>query len=551
VAPLIPPSPGGVLLTSRAHFALPGLQAVTLDTLSPQEAVALLATIAGMPPAQTGAAAAPLRDIAELCGYLPLALRAAASVLAEIPDLSPAAYARELAGARARLELTGPKAEGVELSVEASFTASYDRLPPETQAVFGALAVFPASFDAAAAEAVCADQGHRQLSDLVRRSLVSYIPPSSVGRGAGGEGEGRYRLDSLARAYADSRLAPTARAEVARRHARHYAGVIRTANELYLQGREGVRAGLALFDQEWPNFQAGQAWAATRCADSDEAAQLCIDFAGPGAILDLRLHPRDGIRWFGAGLEAARRLKDLRAEGAHLSNLGLAYAGLGDMGTSIGYFEKALALGREIGDRGAEAGALGNLGFAYAYQGETRRAIAFYEQSLAIAREIGDRQGEGTILGNLGLAYVNLGETSKAVDYYEKALAMAREFGDVRREGATLGNLGLALINLGESDKAMEYNERFLAIAREIGDPRGEGNALWNLSLTLEAEGDPVQALAYAELALPILEQTESPYAERVRKQLEGWKVLLTKPPAKAKAPSAKPPSKGKKGARR
>jgi predicted ATPase len=173
VAPLIPPATCGLLITSRQYFTLPGLHPLSLDTLPPADALSLMTAIVGAVGAQH---AVPLQEIAKLCGYLPLALRAAASLLAETPDLSPAAYARELHNERARLALTGLKAEGAEISVEASYNLSYDRLPPETQAVFAALAVFPADFDAAAEEAVCADPGHRRLSDLVKRNILVASP---------------------------------------------------------------------------------------------------------------------------------------------------------------------------------------------------------------------------------------------------------------------------------------------------------------------------------------------------------------------------------------
>ena len=49
------------------------------------------------------------------------------------------------------------------------------------------------------------------------------------------------------------------------RLAAHYARVLRSADALYRQGGEGVRRGLALFDQDWPHIQVGQAWAAAVC----------------------------------------------------------------------------------------------------------------------------------------------------------------------------------------------------------------------------------------------------------------------------------------------
>lgn len=72
---------------------------------------------------------------------------------------------------RNRLERIGT--EGVNLSVVASFTLSYERLKPEAAGVFRMLSVFPATFDAEVKEVVCADTGHVQLSDLVRRSFCA------------------------------------------------------------------------------------------------------------------------------------------------------------------------------------------------------------------------------------------------------------------------------------------------------------------------------------------------------------------------------------------
>ena len=45
-------------------------------------------------------------------------------------------------------------------------------------------------------------------------------------------------------------MSPAEREQAAERHARHYAVVLRSANELYLAGGDKVMAGLGLFDLE-------------------------------------------------------------------------------------------------------------------------------------------------------------------------------------------------------------------------------------------------------------------------------------------------------------
>jgi tetratricopeptide (TPR) repeat protein len=612
---LLPPATCCLLVTSRQHFTLPGLPSKNLEQLPPDDARELLVKIApritpsltpspppppsGKPPMGEGVLPSPVGELtdggragdggkaadvlAKLCGYLPLALRLTASALAERVDLSPADLIRRLTDTQKRLELTG---------AEASLRLSYDLLPRELQKLWRALAVFPDSFDRAAAVAVWkleADKAHDVLSELVRLSMIDFSlhslldrsphpgplpsgeresPPSPSGRGDGGEGEhqGRYRLHDLARLYAASLLNTSERdaAHASRHHATHYATVLRAAKELYKQGGEAIQRGLALFDLEQKNIQAGQAWAEANLGKDDTAAQLCDDYPDAGTyILDLRQHPHERIRWLESALAAARRLKRREAEGVHLGNLGLAYSNLGETRKAIDFYEQALVISRKINDRRNEGAWLGNLGIAYADLGETRKAIEYHEQALVIDRQIGDRRGEGQDLGNLGNAYADLGETHKAIEYYEQQLIITREIGDRRGEGNALGSLGLAYADLGgtrkaieyyeqalpifreigdrrgegnalqglgiscyslgETRKAIEYYEQQLVITREIGDRRGEGNALFNMSLALNKLGERAQAIAHAQAALKIREEIEDPRAGMVRKQLEAW----------------------------
>jgi tetratricopeptide (TPR) repeat protein len=499
VEPLIPPATCILLVTSRQHFTLPGLHAKNLEALPPADARALLLTIAP----RIGAEA---EVIAKLCGYLPLALRLAASALAERVDLSPQDYARRLTNAQERLKL-----------IDASLALSYDLLGPELQRQFHAVAVFPETFDVDGAAAVWAterDPAHDTLSTLVKYSLLDWS-----------EARKRYSLHDLVRDFAASKLSDSENAEYRHRHATHYLAIASAAQNLHLKGGDAFLEGLWLFDIEWGNTRAGQAWAAAGAGQDEAAARLAISYPNAGAYcLDLRQHPRERILWLEAALSAARRLKDRAAEGAHLGNLGIAYKALGETRRAIEYYGKALAIEHENGDRRGEGNTLGNLGSAYADLGETRRAMEFHEQRLVIAREIGDRRGEENALGSLGIDYKDLGETRRAIEYHEKALAIAREIGDRRGEGQSLGNLGIAYKHMGETRRAIEFYEQRLVIAREIGDRRGEGNALFNTSLALDELGDRAQAIAHAEAALRIYEAIEDPGAAKVRAALAQWR---------------------------
>jgi tetratricopeptide (TPR) repeat protein len=500
VAPLVPPSGCALLVTSRRRFTLPGLAVRDLGLLPEKDACALLLAIASRIAHRAG-------EIALLSGYLPFALRIAASTLVERPDLSVEAYEKRLGGKKERAAI-GEKVLGL----------SYSLLPDAFQQRYRHLAVFAGDFDAPASMAVWGlseEETDETLGAFVRGSLL--------------EGkDGRYKLHDLARAFAASRLTEEERAQGELRHAEHYSGVLGEADRLYEQGNEHLLAGFALFDRERHQIAAGQAWAKKNLQVREEAARLASKYPNAGAyVLSLRLTPRQLIGWLESGREGARRGKDRAAEGRHLGNFGLACADLGETRRALEYYEQSLAVLREIGDRRGEGNALGNLGNAYYLLGETRRAIDYYEQQLAITREIGHQRGEGNALGCLGLAYADLSETQRAIEYHEQYLAIARELGDRRGEGNALGNLGNTYYALGETRRAIEHYEQRLVIARGIGDRRGEGNTSWNLGEVYETLGELDRAVELMQVCVDFERELGHPDAEKDAAYVEAIRARL------------------------
>ena len=121
VLPLLPGTGGClVLVTSRRHLtALEDATAISLDTLPPGEAAALLVRPMGRAGLSPGDPA--VGEITRLCGYLPLAIGMVARQLHHHPAWTAAGRAAELAAARDRLELMATE----NLSVAAAFNMSY------------------------------------------------------------------------------------------------------------------------------------------------------------------------------------------------------------------------------------------------------------------------------------------------------------------------------------------------------------------------------------------------------------------------------------------
>ena len=201
VRPLLPGAGGSlVLVTSRRHLsALDDATAISLDTLPPGEAAALLVRLAGR--AGLSPADPAVAELTRLCGFLPLAIGMVARQLHHHPAWTVAGRAAELAAARDRLELMATE----NLSVAAAFNLSYADLTGDQQRLFRRLGLHPGAdidgYAAAALDGTDLAAARRGLEALYDQYLLT--EPA----------QGRYRLHDLirehARALADARWTRT------------------------------------------------------------------------------------------------------------------------------------------------------------------------------------------------------------------------------------------------------------------------------------------------------------------------------------------------------
>jgi hypothetical protein len=294
VAPLRPPAGCLLLVTSRKHFTLPGLLEKNLDTLPPLDARDLLLRIA---PRLKKEKTEQVDELARLCGYLPLALRAVASALQEKKNISPAYYATRLKVTEKHLVLKEID-PSLQKSVGAALQSSYDLLSDDLRQKFRFLSVFPDTFDQAAAAAVCdipPQSTQEALGELLAYSLVEFDEISK-----------RYSLHDLVSLFADQLLNAEERYSAQERHTGHYLEVLAAVDDLYLKGGDSVTQSLALFDVERANIQAGHDWVTTHQSHDDAVAVRCVEYSLTGVYcLSLRQHPRERISWLEPALETA------------------------------------------------------------------------------------------------------------------------------------------------------------------------------------------------------------------------------------------------------
>ncbi|MFZ1793229.1 MAG: NB-ARC domain-containing protein, partial [Anaerolineae bacterium] len=248
VQALRPPPGWGVIITSR-HNLSEG-KPVPLDVLPEPDAVKLLRAIC--PRLSEDEAT----HMAGLCGRLPLALRIAGGFL-KVKTTKPAReYLSELSADR-----LGRLGDAVETVLERSWAA----LNETERAAWAALSIMPASFTREAGAALLPSPTRvisrggdgvgggagETLDELAAYNILDYDAATE-----------RFAWHDLLRELAAKKLSEAERGAATRRgvaqlrHAAYFTQVGKMADQLYLQGGDGVVSGLAVFDRERAHIEA-------------------------------------------------------------------------------------------------------------------------------------------------------------------------------------------------------------------------------------------------------------------------------------------------------
>ena len=510
VRPLLPGSGGSlVLITSRRRLtALEGARAISLDTLPPGEAAALLVRLVDR--AGLSAADPAVAELTRLCGYLPLAIGMMARQLHHHPAWTAAGRAADLAAARDRLELMATE----NLSVAAAFNLSYTDLTGKQQRLFRRLGLHPGpdidGYAAAALDGTDLATARRGLEALYDQYLLA--EPAA----------GRYRLHDLIREHARAlagRLDPDGdRDQATARLLDYYQHTAVLADALLArQARPGPASADGVVPAVVPDLAGrGQAleWARAErasllaCLDhatgTGQHARVIALTAGLAGPLRLDGPWAEAITRHTAAIQAARRLGDRLGQAGALTDLGDVRRLTGDYPAAAQAHEQALGIYRDLGDRLGQANALSNLGNVRRLTGDFPAAAQVLEQALGIYRDLGDRLGQANALSNLGAVRWATGEYPAAAQVLEQALGIYRDLGDRLGQAHALSNLGAVRWATGDFPAAAQVLEQALGIYRDLGDRLGQANALWDLGVVRRLTGDFPAAAQDLEQALGI-----------------------------------------------
>jgi tetratricopeptide (TPR) repeat protein/transcriptional regulator with XRE-family HTH domain len=495
VQPLLPGNGESlVLVTSRRHLsALDDTTAISLDTLPPDEAAALLVRLSGRSGLRPGDPG--VREITRLCGDLPLAVAMVARQLRHHPAWSAAGRAGELAAARNRLGLM----ETENRSVAAAFDLSYTDLTAEQQRLFRRIGLHPGpdvdGYAAAALDGISLAAARRGLEALYDQYLI--MEPA----------QGRYQLHDLVREHAralggrldasEDRDAATARLLDYYQHA---SGVANFRIRRRARPSLAVDSGVPIAVPVLADYEQALAWARTErasllaCLDQAAAAgqhtRVISLTAGIGGLLRYDGPWADAVVRHTAAAQAAQRLDDRLGRANALIDLGETQRLTGDYPAAAQSLEDALASYQKLGDRLGQASAFFYLGTVRHMTSDYPAAVEALEQGLTLYRELGDRLGQATAYSYLGTVWRLTGDYPAAARALEQALDVGRDVGDRRAQATALTFLGEVRRQIGDYAAAAQAEREALAVYRDLGDPLGQANALAFLGSVLRLTGD-------------------------------------------------------------
>ncbi|MEU9380818.1 BTAD domain-containing putative transcriptional regulator [Streptomyces sp. NPDC048279] len=513
VRPLLPGTEGcAALVTSRVRMVdLAGAHLVDLDVMSPDEALQLFTRIVGAE--RVAAERKAALDVVAACGFLPLAIRIAASRLAARRTWTVSVLAAKLADERRRLD----ELQAGDLAVKATFELGYGQLEPAQARAFRLLGLADGPDISLAAAAAVLDLPAEDTEDLLEALVDTSLVESAA--------PGRYRFHDLVRLYAracaerDERP-PSEREAAMSRLLDFY---LATAAGVYAIERPGERVldhlirstypGLSFTDRDraldWLFTEASGLLAAVQQAGGTtgrlrRAADLLV------AAVDLGesgIGARQYVQAATAVISAAQQYGDAYAEGRarlmHSHLLGVS----GQFAESDREAGEALRLGLAAGDPVVCAQAPNQQGIIALYNVRHAEAEQHLTQALAAFRADGNTPGEASALCNLSRVHLATGRTESAVSLARQGIAIYER--DDSGMALRLANgkyaLGLALTSAGETRLALETLTGALGMFQDARQQLWHGMTLFRIAELHLSDHSPAQAAACAEQALAVL----------------------------------------------
>ncbi|MEU6552891.1 BTAD domain-containing putative transcriptional regulator [Streptomyces sp. NPDC046915] len=509
VRPLLPGTEGcAALVTSRVRMVdLAGAHLVDLDVMSPDEALSLFTKIVGDERVASEREAA--LDVVAACGFLPLAIRIAASRLAARRTWTVSVLAAKLADERRRLD----ELQAGDLAVKATFELGYGALEPAQARAFRLLGLADGPDVSLAAAAAVLDLPAEDTEDLLEALVDTSLLESAA--------PGRYRFHDLVRLYARAcaerdEQPPSERGSAMSRLLDFY---LATAAGVYAIERPGDR----LVDHLEPTRHPGLTFTDSKAAvdwlyAEGDCLLACVrQSAGHGMLRravdllwvakDLTESGANSYRYESTAValrDMAQEMGDSRAEGRARTALTNALLVSDKFTQADEEARLAILLAQESGDLAPCCWAPNDRGIIALYQGRNDDGERHLQEAIVNYRADGNLPGEASALCNLSRIHVKLGRLTSAVELARRGLAIYDQLGLTLRVANARLALGIALSAADRGPEALEQLHEALRLFQENRQRLWEGTANFRIAETHLAAGSHALAARHAEQGLAL-----------------------------------------------
>ncbi|MFF3289163.1 BTAD domain-containing putative transcriptional regulator [Streptomyces sp. NPDC003023] len=509
VRPLLPGTAGcAALITSRVRMVdLAGAHLVDLDVMSPEEALQLFTRIVGAE--RVGAERKAALDVVAACGFLPLAIRIAASRLAARRTWTVSVLAAKLADERRRLD----ELQAGDLAVKATFELGYGQLEPAQARAFRLLGLADGPDISLSAAAAVLDLPMHETEDLLEALVDTSLLESAA--------PGRYRYHDLVRLYARAcaerdEQPPSEREAALSRLLDFY---LATASRVFAMERPGDRlvehleptgdAGLRFAHledaQDWLYAEAHCLLACARQASLGPALRRAVDLLWAAQNLaESGANSKVYESVARAAVEAARTAGDPRTEGRARTSMTNVHLVAGRYDEADEQAAQAAALARAANDPAPVYWSDNDRGIIAFNQGRHAEAEEHLRLAMEGSREDGNLPGEASALCNLSRIHVVTGRPEEAIALAREGVAIYDRIGHALRLANARYALGIALTGADRPAEALSELETALDLFEANRQRLWEGTTHFRIAQAHLSARRPAQAAQHAEQALAI-----------------------------------------------
>jgi tetratricopeptide (TPR) repeat protein len=531
IRPLFPGDPAVLtVVTSRSRLtrlaADIGADQIVLDVLSRAEAEELLVRRIGA--RRVVAEPSAVREIADLCARLPLALAIVGAYAAGRPQFPLSVVATNLAAGRDTATSVDPTPDNPSGTgdIEDVISSSYRALPPLTARLFRLLGVHPGpDIDARAAASLLGVPPvdiRGPLSELVEAHLLSEHQP------------GRYTFHDLLRAYAAT-LARQEGADALLRVTDHYLRSLELAD--HVMSPTARRVSLPSPVPGVTPVEVADRTAASEWVTAERRVLTALISQAAAAELDMHVWQLAWLMWrffeFRGYLDdwvatqelalvAARRLADpVALEHVHRA-YAFAWTRLEKYDRARAHLDEAVAQHDHLDDPHGRARVLLSMSWVEGRDDRLQESLRRAEQALAEFDALEDRLGMTHALASMAWILMKTGDLDRAFDLCTRSLNLHRDLDDAYGRADVLDTMGEIHHRWADYPAAVKYLDEGARLHRELGDRYAEAVSLHELGDAHAAAGEHAQARTVWHTALGILDDLGHSDAATVRAKLAG-----------------------------